>query len=90
MYLHKGPYSYQELTFKTYVLHTVAFSEGSYLGELSPQGNRHGVGVLKANNGSIFEGEWQEGKMHGAGRMLLHNGDCYEGQWTRGKLEGEG
>jgi hypothetical protein len=88
--LHRGPFNYQGLNFKKYLLESVKDSDESYLGELSSQGKRHGVGVLKGHNGSIFEGEWQEGKMHGAGRMLLPNGDCYEGQWTLGKLEGEG
>ena len=86
MYQHKGPYNYQDLCFKKYNLESEVDSEGSYFGEVSAEGKPHGVGVFKANNCSILEGEWQDGKMHGTGRMLLPNGDCYEGQWTWGKL----
>jgi len=66
-------------------------SQGTYYGSISPQGQRHGLGVnVSKSDQSIYEGQWHEGQMNGYGRMFLLDGDMYEGHWQNGLHHGEG
>lgn len=40
-----------------------------YLGHFH-QGQRHGTGICRYSNGSIYVGAWHSGRQHGVGRMV--------------------
>ena len=54
---------------------------GVYTGQMLG-GKRDGVGQMKFNDGSSFQGEWKEDMFHGAGKLTHKNGDITEGNWT--------
>ena len=39
------------------------------------------LGPLQLENGSVYEGQWQNGLRHGQGRQIWQNGALYEGFW---------
>jgi len=63
---------------------------GTYEGDLNPEGQRHGFGVLLCDNGNSYEGEWKKDKRDGLGIARYSSGDVYDGQWQRGKRQGHG
>jgi len=63
---------------------------GTYEGDLNPDGQRHGFGVLLCDNGNSYEGEWKKDKRDGLGIARYSSGDVYDGQWQRGKRQGHG
>lgn len=42
---------------------------------------RDGHGVMRFENGDIYDGEWKDDKMNGNGFMKFNNGDIYIGEW---------
>jgi len=54
-------------------------------------GSHNGRGVYRcANNGDVYEGEYQQDKRHGRGVLRFGNGKVYEGEWSNGKRHGRG
>lgn len=47
-------------------------------------------GVLKFDNGDVYEGELKDGKMNGRGVYRFAYGDVLEGEWEDGKINGHG
>ena len=61
-----------------------------YAGQWNQEGKKHNFGVLITENGSKYEGYWQNNKFHGIGRLIYFNGDYCEGNWNAGQLDGKG
>lgn len=51
---------------------------------------RHGIGILVYQDGSIYEGEWANNKQNGNGRLIHKNKDVYIGNFVDDKADGEG
>ena len=68
---------------------TIQIPQGRYTGEVI-NGIPQGRGKIFANNGSIYEGNWQNGNMNGKGTLLLPNGNSYTGDFINGVMEGNG
>lgn len=77
---------YKESVFSGYVERTL--DSGFYQGYVL-KGVIHGQGKLQWNNGSSYEGEWQNGQRHGHGIMKWDT--CtYEGMWEHDQFHGIG
>ena len=61
------------------------FYEGYFLNNL-----KHGEGVLKNPDGSVYIGQFEEGERSGLGYYIFPNSDTYTGGWKAGKKHGEG
>ena len=54
------------------------YSDGSeYIGEWDSKGQRHGVGQLKAPDGSIYVGQFENGMCSGLGVLVFSDGSRY-------------
>jgi hypothetical protein len=42
------------------------------------------------NNGSRYDGYWENDEIHGYGRLIHPNGDFYEGEWRENKAQRKG
>ena len=51
---------------------------------------KEGKGIMKYNNGDLYEGEWKNDKKEGNGIMKFENGNIYEGEWKNDLIEGKG
>jgi len=60
-----------------------------YMGFRNGEGEREGYGVMKAEDGTMYTGQWHCSRRHGHG-TLFFNGGVFEGQWLRGNAHGEG
>lgn len=49
-----------------------------------------GLGTMKFQDGSIYQGLSKQGLFNGKGRMTHANGDIYQGEWKDGKACGKG
>ncbi|RLN86964.1 hypothetical protein BBJ28_00012975 [Nothophytophthora sp. Chile5] len=67
----------------------LAFARGEYVGEWK-DGQRHGYGIDRLDNGELFEGYWSHDRHHGAGELVLADGSRYEGLFRRGLWHGLG
>jgi len=76
---------------------------GVYEGDVDETGKKHGKGIMKYVNGSIYDGEWQNDKENGTGKFSFPDGDSdddidsypagditYEGEFQNGKFNGHG
>lgn len=62
-----------------------------YRGEWSSSGTKEGRGIeTRLDDGSIYEGEFQNNLPNGYGRLISPQGTVYEGEWVDGKKEGHG
>jgi hypothetical protein len=71
-----------------------------YIGDFNDNGEFHGYGILKHDDGSVYHGEWSNGKRHGYGTYIgiprtvkgytytVHN--SYEGNWDQDTIDGAG
>jgi len=57
---------------------------GIYEGELNDKGQRHGKGIMRYENGDVYEGDWKDGKMQGKGTMTNKKGAEYSARWKDG------
>ena len=64
-------------------------NKGKYIGQLI-NGKREGRGIIKWDNGDIYNGEWKDDKKEGKGIYCYNNGQRYEGDWVNDKKEGKG
>ena len=65
-------------------------SPPEYEGETSPEGKKHGQGIIKYRNGNKYEGEWQDDKRCGQGKYTQADGFIYEGDWRDDWMYGQG
>ena len=49
-------------------------------------GKKHGVGVMKYTDGSVYEGVWYEDKENGCGVLTDSSGKEIHGKWVGGEL----
>jgi len=61
-----------------------------YEGQSNTAGKMHGKGIMRYENGSIYDGEWDSGKRQGYGKYHWSNGDLYDGEWKSDNREGQG
>jgi len=64
--------------------------KGSYTGYVGENGEPHGRGLLKVENGDVYEGEFKGGRRHGQGVYTWSSGDLYTGPWSRNRRHGHG
>lgn len=62
----------------------------SYRGTRDITGKLDGKGVLTADGGYRYEGEWKDSKMQGYGILCMRNGCRYEGEWLENEMHGYG
>ena len=63
---------------------------GTYEGEVSADGRRHGRGIYRWPDGSWYEGDFRDGRRHGQGVFVWPNGERYEGEYRNGEADGRG
>eukprot|EP00592_Proboscia_alata_P023975 CAMPEP_0194446756 /NCGR_PEP_ID=MMETSP0176-20130528/128620_1 /TAXON_ID=216777 /ORGANISM="Proboscia alata, Strain PI-D3" /LENGTH=350 /DNA_ID=CAMNT_0039273515 /DNA_START=44 /DNA_END=1096 /DNA_ORIENTATION=+ len=63
---------------------------GEYNGEIDTSGKRHGRGIMKWDNGDVYDGEWKGNKKHGKGILRRGHGVEYDGEWKGNKKHGKG
>ena len=61
-----------------------------YKGEISIEGTRNGIGIMKFSNGHVYVGEWSNDLFNGKGTYFFDNGERYEGQLKGGRKQGKG
>jgi hypothetical protein len=49
-----------------------------------------GIGEIKFEDGSVYQGETYDKIFHGKGRMSHANGDIFQGHYNMGKANGYG
>ena len=67
----------------------IEYDNGSYEGEIQ-NGNFHGQGIYRWNNGNSYDGDWANGNMHGHGIYRWDNGDVYDGEFQNDTRQGKG
>lgn len=60
-----------------------------YMGHRNDSGQRDGYGLLKAEDGSTYTGQWANSCREGQG-TLFFDGGVFEGQWHKNDANGEG
>lgn len=69
----------------------IEFNDGTvYKGSWNFQGKKQGYGMLIKQDGSKYEGFWNNDKIDGKGRYIDCKGNYYEGEWKDGKANGQG
>ena len=57
-------------------------------------GKRHGLGIIKYNDGRVYDGEWKAGKRDGRGKLAYQRRSgkyhCYVGEWKNDCKHGKG
>lgn len=75
---------------KSKLIHKV-YSRGTYSGELNHLGRPNGRGIMAFNDGSIYEGDWNNSVMCGQGTCTFSDGVTeYSGEWKNGSPDGKG
>ena len=67
----------------------VCFGENKYRGQLK-DGIPHGLGEMKWQDCTLYNGNWAEGRICGHGTMTWPSGKKYEGEWKDGVMVGRG
>lgn len=65
------------------------YSNGSYEGEMK-DGEPHGFGTYRWNDGDVYTGEYVNGTRHGKGKFVFASGNYYDGEWANEKYHGHG
>ena len=60
-----------------------------YTGQFK-NGKRHGRGIRKNADGSVFEGNYEEDQPSGQGKYTWADGESYDGAWKNGLFHGMG
>jgi hypothetical protein len=66
-------------------IHDGTARAGTFIGSLK-DGKKHGVGVMKYTDGSVYEGVWYEDKENGCGVLTDSSGKEIHGKWVGGEL----
>jgi len=53
-------------------------------------GKKTGSGIYKWNDGTVYEGEFEDDKMHGKGKLTTVKNGTYEGEFKNGRKTGTG
>ena len=61
-----------------------------YEGETNEAGERHGFGILRLEDGSVYSGQWKLGRRSGKGTANYSDGSCYVGEWEDNVTQGQG
>ena len=61
-----------------------AYHKGHFVNDV-----RHGRGVERTRDGSLYVGEWKRGRHDGWGVFTKSKGDTYRGYWLDGRKLGE-
>jgi len=69
---------------------TLDFADGTYDGEINRDGQKHGTGIYRWSDGSIFEGSYKTDMRHGKGKFLWSNGESYDGDYLQDQRTGKG
>ncbi len=69
---------------------TLELVGGTYNGDFNHIDQKHGFGIYKWPDGSIFNGNFINDLRHGDGRFLWSNGDSYEGEYQEDHRSGKG
>ncbi|OWZ17925.1 hypothetical protein PHMEG_0008069 [Phytophthora megakarya] len=67
----------------------MTFARGEYVGEWK-DGQRHGYGIERMENGEVYEGYWGYDRHNGPGELVLSDGSRYDGNFRRGLWHGHG
>ena len=66
-------------------------NDNKYLGHWNKVSNTiQGQGLLVRNDGSLYEGIWDDNQLQGKIRYIDDQGNYYTGQWSDGKRDGFG
>ena len=68
----------------------VGFADGSYVGPLDKNGKKSGKGIYKWNDGSIYEGFYEDDLRSGKGTFTWANGESYQGDYYKDERTGKG
>ena len=68
----------------------IDFADGSYSGALDKDGKKHGKGIYRWNDGSVYEGDYRNDQRHGMGRFMWANGESYTGEYRHDERTGKG
>ena len=68
----------------------IDFEDGAYEGTLDSKGRKHGRGIYRWTDGSIYEGSYKRDQRHGKGRFLWAGGESYEGDYLADERTGQG
>lgn len=71
-------------------IRTETYDNGTYTGEFSDNGKRHGKGIYRFNSGASFEGNFVNGVRNGHGVYRYADGDKYVGDFVDSNFEGYG
>ena len=66
----------------------IQFNEAEYNGEVNTNNQPHGKGIMKFNNGEIYEGLFDNGVRHGKGIYFWPDGKKYDGNFMKGEFSG--
>jgi hypothetical protein len=69
---------------------TLDFADGTYEGEVNRDGQKHGIGIYRWSDGSIFDGNYKSDMRHGKGKFLWSNGESYDGDYLQDQRTGKG
>lgn len=61
--------------------HIKKYQNGVYFGELSPEGKKHGKGVIFYFSGKIYEGNFFNDLKNGLGNEYFPDGSSYKGEF---------
>jgi hypothetical protein len=62
----------------------------TFEGQTNSEGLKHGKGVCKYIDGSVYDGTWVEGRREGEGEFRLKDGTTYKGEWANDMKHGNG
>ena len=68
---------------------TISRGTWTYTGDLI-DGTPHGSGVMRWEDGSAYDGQWDSGFYHGHGTLRWSSGDVYSGDFVRSTPHGRG
>lgn len=88
-YIPSSNYSKYSIYFKALYINKNQ-TEDFYIGYWNVNKQFNGYGILYKEDGSKYEGIWQNGKLNGKGRYCTNNGDFYIGDFLDGLANGEG
>jgi hypothetical protein len=60
--------------------------DGFYTGQWNEGDERHGTGRFEADDGTVYEGGWQNNKRHGQGKLTTALNTTFEGTWRNDSL----
>ena len=75
-------------TEQTRSIKTIETKNSKYIGEVSENNKKDGLGVCYYSNGDKYIGQFKDGKKNGIGKFSLANGEVFQGEFSNDTLEG--